>query len=359
MSLSETSQDNLTPIPIPRKRQMEIASRSWLPMLFFVGASAICVFLWRSQNLVVTMPAEVEIIEVTINSLEDGVVSEIVPGHPATQRMFANVTNNQLVAVLDDRFLSQRLSDLNTKIGSLESEVRVASDTEDDSAESESSWSAAKAYVEQLSTEAKILDTEMQLRRLGSDLLEERQELSFEIQKLRVGMDSTSAGDFSFDGSANVESDPLQMRLFRERVRTVQTELSAISASVDRLDTRSPIEGRITELHARPGDAVIAGQPLLTVMPARGAHAIAYVRESAMITPFKGMPITLRTRTVPVQEFEAVVDAVGPAIEAIPSRQRNVAQMEEWGLPIRIRLPSTAELVPGALVEISLRSSME
>ena len=358
MTLSETSQDDRTPIPIPRKRQMQIASRSWLPIVFFVSASAICFFLWRSENLVVTMPAEVEVIEVTINSLENGVVSELIPGQPEAQRLFANITKNQLVAVLDDRFLSQRLLDLDSKLNSLESEVRSGGGAEG-SEGSESSWSAAKNYLERLSTEAKILDTEMQLRRLGSDLLEQRQELSFEIQKLRVGLDSTSAEAFPLDGSASVESDPLEMRLIRQRVRDVRTELTAISASVYRLDTRSPIEGRITALHARPGDAVTAGQPLLTVMPARGAHAIAYVRESAMITPFKGMPITLRTRTVPVREFEAIIDAVGPAIESIPSRQRSVAQMEEWGLPIRIRLPSTAELIPGALVEISLRSSME
>jgi multidrug resistance efflux pump len=334
--MNSSDSENST-IPIPSARRMSLAITSWLPIAFFVGASAICVWLGQVQNTAVTLIGEVEVVEVTLSSLDEGVVSQIVPGQPESRIAYASVTKDQLVAVLDDRFLAQRLSEANQKLVSIANEI-----------EQDASLKAEKPLVESLGVESEILQLMFELNRVGDNEPDQRQELLFSIEKKRADL----GFEFSNDSNESAKMPSIAARMFRQRCDSIRTEFKAISMSLARLDSRTPVAGRITKTHVRAGDAVSLGQPLVTVVPIQGRHVVAYTHENTSIVPFAGMPVTVRTKTVPVKEIETIVESVGPAIESIPSRQRSVARIEEWGRPIRIKLPSAMEVAPGALVEV-------
>jgi multidrug resistance efflux pump len=322
---------------------MSLAITSWLPIAFFVGSCAICLWLGQIQNTAVTLVGEVEVVEFTLNSLDEGVVSQIVPGQPESRITFASVAKDQLVAVLDDRFLAQRLGVANQNLTAIGNELK-----QDASLKSET------GIVDSLGVESEIIQLMLDLNRLGDDDLEQRQELLFSIEKKRSELGFEATAD---SNKSTQEMPSMAARLFRQRCESIRTEFKAISMSLSRLDSRTPIAGRITKTHVRPGDVVTVGQPLVTVVPVKGQHVVAYTHENTSITPFAGMPVTLRTRTLPIKEIESIVESVGPAIESIPSRQRSVARVEEWGRPVRIKLPAAMEVAPGALVEILVDAS--
>jgi hypothetical protein len=46
------------------------------------------------------------------------------------------------------------------------------------------------------------------------------------------------------------------------------------------------------------------------------------------------------------------IEEVGQMIEQLPAHQRAIANLPQWGLPVRIKMPAEAVLKPGALVDI-------
>ena len=60
----------------------------------------------------------------------------------------------------------------------------------------------------------------------------------------------------------------------------------------------------------------------------------------------------MRARVAKAARILSEVEEVGNQIEQLPSHQRAIANTPQWGLPVRIKLPSDADLRPGALVDI-------
>ncbi len=357
-SMNSPATKKLNAIPIPAQRRMTLAINSWLPVMFFAVSCGICLCLWQFQSGAVTLIGEVEVVEYTINSLEDGFVSEIVPGYPASRVAFANVAKDQLVAVLNDRMLSERLDDAILTLKAIGNEIEQSSKIGSPTVDiPPSTFAQLERLVKLLGNESETLRLKLQMRRLAVDATEQRQELAFAIEKnlAELGFAATDNASPSSSGTA----PSLSARIFRQRCESIRSELGAITSSLTRLDSRSPIAGRITKAHVRPGDAVTKGQALVTVVPTQGHHVVAYARENINMAPYAGMPVTLRSHAAPMKQIETIVESVGPAIESIPSRQRGLARIEEWGRPVRIKLPAAMELAPGALVEIMVDASAD
>lgn len=335
--MTESDPAHLPKVAVPAGRRIQLAIKNWLPIVFFGLSCLACLLLWQFQQRSITLLGEVEVLDVTIRSAENGVVSAIVPGQPTSDLTYANIDKDQLVAVLDDRFLKERLVEAASQLDALATNSKAVAELK-----------PIEPAVNRLRNEVSLVLATMQLRQLDATETERRQELSFEIEKIRADIGYDSASQITQD----IAVESAQMQLANQQIRSLRSELAAISAGVGRLDSKSPIGGRVTKIHVSPGDTVIVGQPLLTLVPTQGRHVVAYSREIADKAPHVGMPVTIRTRTIPVQEIETSVDSVGPAIESIPSRQRALAQIEEWGRPIRVRIPSSIELTPGSLVEI-------
>ena len=61
---------------------------------------------------------------------------------------------------------------------------------------------------------------------------------------------------------------------------------------------RSPITGTIRAVYFRPGQAVRAGDPILTVADSRSQHIVAYIRQQQGGEPRIGNPVDVRTRSM-------------------------------------------------------------
>jgi multidrug resistance efflux pump len=130
------------------------------------------------------------------------------------------------------------------------------------------------------------------------------------------------------------------------RIRALQLETS-------KLEIRVPISGRIVAIHKRPGQAVRAGDPIVTIAAESGSYIVAHLRENQNQNVKAGVPVEIRPRSSMNVVSKSVVVRIGPQISEVPSHQRRDASRPEWGLPVRIAVPPDVKLRPGELVDLN------
>ena len=125
------------------------------------------------------------------------------------------------------------------------------------------------------------------------------------------------------------------------------------------IEIQSPISGTVCAIYRLPGQAVRAGDPIMTIAAAQGQYILSYVREGQRIRPAVGMEVAVQVRAIPRDSGWARVDRVGPQVELVPPHQLRDPKVPEWGLPVRITLPPELPLKPGELVDVAFNRMPE
>jgi hypothetical protein len=131
---------------------------------------------------------------------------------------------------------------------------------------------------------------------------------------------------------------------------------------------RSPIEGVVVQILAdadqtglgrpgeadlrRPGEVVMAGQPILTIAEPRPSEIIAYAMEEQAGQIKEGLKVKLIKNSRPRQTVQSEVTYIGPTVEEMPVRLWQNPNLRQWGQPFLIKIPPELELTPGELVGI-------
>jgi hypothetical protein len=113
----------------------------------------------------------------------------------------------------------------------------------------------------------------------------------------------------------------------------------------------APVTGTITAVHHQPGEFVSQGHEILTITEDTGAYIVSYIRPGSPIVPKKNMTLAVRGRDHRGWA-ECRIQEVGTRVVPIPEHQLANAKTPEWGIPIRIEMPSPGSLFlrPGELV---------
>lgn len=127
------------------------------------------------------------------------------------------------------------------------------------------------------------------------------------------------------------------------RVRTATDQYTNVTA---------PVAGQVTKVHFHPGQSVSVGERLFTIAGDRGLTITTYVRSDQRIRPEPGMAVDVRDQSDANRTFRSSVERIGPQYEAVPAGQRRDQKAEEWGLPVVISVPPSANFKPGELVYI-------
>ena len=368
-------------------------------MAFFVFLCGSCLLLWQYQNRSIVQIGEVEAINYEVASPAAGIVAGW--STPSGERMtvYSSVTENQIIMELDDQSVIQdlqtirrQLNDIKnrtqSKIASLEkndSSELVASKVSGPRAEEKVSADAAASpwqklaqcagqalqatEISQLQLELRKLDSQLRAIRISElsaddraeqtvSLNEQRRELIAEMEAIRMELataDVVSATDLA---TANVAdfSDAEQMffQSATQRCEMLEQQIDDLKSLASRLDIRSPINGQIEKSMVNQYDSVAVGEPVVSIAPTEGKVVVVYARETGPVRPFAGMPVVLASRSNRLLRAETIVSSVGPKVESIPPRQRINPRVEEWGRPMRIEIPKSFVIEPGALVNVTV-----
>lgn len=119
------------------------------------------------------------------------------------------------------------------------------------------------------------------------------------------------------------------------------------------IEVRAPISGTLVEIYCWPGQSVLPGGPIATIAADYGRHLMGYLPEELPLAK-PGTRVTVRPRATPREVFTSEVEFVANQVEVVPRRQWVSATMPQWGVPVKVKMPSSLVLPPGSLVDLRL-----
>lgn len=142
------------------------------------------------------------------------------------------------------------------------------------------------------------------------------------------------------------------LEVIRKAVRVQEQRIDELLARRVPLVLKSPFDGLVSQVLRRPGGAILAGEPILTVAEAEPREIIAYASEDQLGWVRERMAVELIKNGEPAQIASSQVAYLGPTMELMPERLWRNPNIPQWGRPVLIRIPPSFKLVPGELVGI-------
>jgi multidrug resistance efflux pump len=188
--------------------------------------------------------------------------------------------------------------------------------------------------------------------------VQERQHLVSELEQIVTTSDQ---------GSSATEN-PLILATINAAILAQE---NALRQSEGPIRLEAPIDGTVTAVYRRPGETVMAGEPLVLINGHHPDQIIGYVRQPIAFEPKSGDTVEVRTRGYRRQVGISHVTAVGNRLELFavstsgaqlelftqPLGLRGLNGTFERGIPVRLDIPANMRLYPGELVDLILKAT--
>jgi multidrug resistance efflux pump len=321
-------------------------------------------------------------------------------------QLFDKVAKGQPVASLDDELLTAKIATVSATAAQLRSqliptqermqadnavtELNRASDQRRFAVDVERSRLDILGLKAQIASDRITLESHAVELKISTDLLAKNAIAPYELEKAKVLYEALAK---------KVEQTEIQLTQAQEQLNVAQLRQDAFisqkyqAPSVDAaLDTirkdvavqeklldeleiqrkalviTAPIDGVVVQILAKvndaaaqrtgegvshkPGEVVMAGQPILVIAQDKPKEIIAYAKELQLGQITAGTKVALVKNTSPQQIARSEVASVGPVLEQIPARLWLNPNVPQWGQPFTIKIPEGMELTPGELVGI-------
>ena len=366
----------------------------WLPLLSFCACVSLTLWLWQRQGHEGSVVGEAEAYTFPIQTGVSGllVLPENGEFSDRTWQLWDQVGEGELIAQLDDSLLNAEMNTIHAQIQELKAqlaaeETRVALQLKDTQQQYlQDRWRRIVQHetyildVASLITEIAIDEAELVRRRkllerpskanailpasvAGQDLVD--LETQVDVYKERIDRNKRLLdGRRKLLAHAKKRRDDFekvelelpevsQLLLDIEEARKVQlARLDQVKEQKKLLKIYSPIRGTITEIHHRPGEQVQAGEPIVTISSDTSTHIVSYWREKNPIRPREGLEVGIRLPQPGALEYTSQIEEIGPQVVPIPPHQLRDQATQEWGTPVKIRIPPKLRLRPGELIHV-------
>lgn len=138
----------------------------------------------------------------------------------------------------------------------------------------------------------------------------------------------------------------------REQISLQEARIEQLNLQIASMVINAPISGEIANIFHWPGEAVQAGQPIVTIAATDALYLVSYIRREQRLHPEEGMKVRLRHRQPGSPAFESQIETVGPQVELVPQSQLSDPALPEWGLPVRIPVPQEMNVRPGEVLDV-------
>ena len=142
----------------------------------------------------------------------------------------------------------------------------------------------------------------------------------------------------------------------RAAIAVQEAKLRQVEAELNPITLKAPIDGVVTLIQHFSGEAVTAGQPIVSIASAEPTRIIGYLRSPLTLEPSAGDRVEIRTRRRHRVTASAQIIAVGAQLETVPAVFSGMGRLDtaQQGLPLNISLPENLKIHPGELVDITL-----
>jgi multidrug resistance efflux pump len=326
-------------IPLAWSVRWRRARLQALPIASFVIAVGLCSWLWRERGAAVHGIGEVDALRIDVTSPTTGMVTALPHRAGGQWTLYDQVVKGDIIAKFDDRqseldkdLLNQEVQEVFEQIA--EWQIESAGDREPDAAEMISR--ASEFERARLSALQQMVQGEADPGPIDP--------ASIETQPPALPETLAESTRVAFARLRHARSS-LELRWKEIRL---QSELREI---------RAPISGTLVAVYCWPGQTVHQGALVATIAADHGRHIVSYVPEQSSLQPRAGMQVSVRPRLAGAARLTTEIEKVGRQIRKVPAHQLGSTAIPQWGLPVRIKLPSNAILQPGALVDVVFHRS--
>lgn len=158
------------------------------------------------------------------------------------------------------------------------------------------------------------------------------------------------------------------LETIRKQIAVQEKLIAELSVQREALRITSPVDGTVVQIQIRanqaairrqgedvlrrPGEVVLAGDPILVVAETEPVEIIAYIGQEQLAQVKETMVVQLIKSTEPAQIASSQVIRLGPTMELMPQQLWRNPNIAQWGRPILIKIPPGLELLPGETVGI-------
>ncbi|MCA9212727.1 MAG: HlyD family efflux transporter periplasmic adaptor subunit [Planctomycetales bacterium] len=380
-------------IPTPISQHWNHFRTGLLPLIAFLACIWATMMLWERRATQGTIFAEAEAKEVDVASSADGrlLSLEAVANRP-DWKVWDEVGKGEIIAVLDDSLLKAEIevvhgatdkliAELETTKARAEFDVRAISQRFDQN-KFNRAFEASRFKIQKREVEVAIVDDKMAgavllrdlkiLEKAGlaaaeRDRVRIRQQLEqlrariYKNEELLGEIDAQLALTNNFVKEYAEEMNLPQLEELDEHIQKVvdaqDAQIDLLNLRIENMTVRAPIAGVIKEIHKLPGEAIVEGEPIVTIGTDSAQYIVGYWRENHAIRPERGLPVNVRLTQPGGQEFECTIHDVGAQYEPVPTHQLRDYSRPEYGVPVRIEIPEPlkASVKPGELVHVIYR----
>jgi multidrug resistance efflux pump len=357
------------PIPIPLQQRWHDARLRVLPAVAFVSALVAIAFLWKSNIVAPTLVGQAEPNESKVSCYKPGMLAQLDVAR--FQKVKAGDPVGQ-VLVTDPRILASSLSVIQAEIEALRVSMQPMARQQHTAMEYNSlqlDWMKERAQLAMARVNLQLSQSELQRtealykdkiisQRAYEQAKAAEQRYNTEVNELSR-MVNEQGKDFSVSQATNtIEFSQLNDQPLRAAIAVQESKLRLTEAELSPITLKAPVDGMVNLIYHRTGEAIIAGEPIVTIAAYDPVRIVSYLRAPVMNEPSAGTRVQVRSRgpgrevgIANIVEVGTQLETIAPALAA-PIKFSNI----ELGLPISVSLPPNLKIRPGELVDLTLLS---
>jgi HlyD family secretion protein len=365
--MKETTPPAPAPIPIPWSQRWRDVRLRFVPALIFIAILFSLVLLWKNYASAPTLVGQAEVVPANISCYKPGMLAQLTVSR--FQKVKAGDAIGQ-VLLTDPKILASTLAVIQAEIEEIRaSQTPVAAEQRlaMEYSEVRLHWMAQRAELGVAKADLLVADADFHrteelfkdkiVSERAYDLAKAKQgslqnkvdelALSVEDQGRRVGLLQPT----NTIAISTVTDDPL-----RAAITVEESKLHLTEAELNPITLRAAVDGMVDVIYHRVGEAVTAGEPIVGIAPFNAVRIIGYLRPPIQVEPKLGGRVEVRTRGPHRQVGAAQIMEVGTQFEPLPAALQMPVKLanSELGLPLSISVPSSLQIRPGELVDLTL-----
>ncbi len=370
------------PIPTPPEQRREDFRRRVVPVLVWGLAAVVCAALMfeRGRNVEYIGLAQAHVYEVS--AAADGTLREV------SVDLYTRVRPGDVLARLDDRHLLAEIEVAEAAIRQLEAELG-AMQAQMDGGSAASDYTAdlrrfqideedrrletmslkVELESEQIEEERLALEVRRAEQLLGEGLISEQEfdnarlahrRVESRVAETRELLEETEAEYRAArarriryqSGLDAVASEQVQTLPLLQAIAVEDARLRQIQLQRESLTLRSPVHGQVSQILCRRGQAVVPGEPILTVTEPSVEEIVAYIATDDPRRPAANDAVLVANLRERGRVGESVVIGVSPDMQLLPEQLWRTPQVPSYGLAVRIAAIPSLNLTPGEPVRV-------
>jgi multidrug resistance efflux pump len=338
-----------------------------LPSVIFLAAGTTLAFLWKDYMRAPNLVGQAESIQANVSSYKAGVVAQL--GVSRFQRVKAGDTVGQ-VLVTDPRILASSLAVIQAEIEMLRVSMEPIANqqrTAMDYSQLRLDWMKQRTQLGMARVNLQLAEADYHRKEelfkdriVSQRALEEskagQDRLKKEVDELNWLVDEQTRHFQQLQPTNGLDIAQVSDAPLRAAIAAQETKLRLTEAELAPIILQAPVDGMITAIFHRSGEAIAAGEPIVSVAAANSLRIVGYIRPPVVAEPKVGMRVEVRTRGPRSQVGMAEIIEIGTQFEAtVPALQLPVKLATlDLGLPLGISIPSNLSIRPGELVDLTL-----